>query len=62
MKADLSALPKWLWYPRMATTVEVLRSGHFPTSVMVKASSDGKTYEVETSDLEIPASVAAPKL
>jgi hypothetical protein len=46
----------------MATTVEVIRSGHFPTSVMVKASSDGKTYEVETSELEIPASVTGPKL
>ena len=61
MKADLSGLPKWLWYPKMTTTVEVLRSGHFPTSVMVKASADGKTYEVETSDLEIPAGVLTPK-
>lgn len=62
MKADLSALPRWLWYPRMATTVEVLRSGHFPTSVMVRASSDGKTYEVETADLEIPGGLTNPKL
>lgn len=47
----MRSLPQWCWSKRCECVVEILRSGHFPSSVMVKLP-DGKEVEHEISELE----------
>lgn len=44
-------LMKYVWWNKGSTSVEVLRSGHFPSTAMVKLPND-KQIEVEISELE----------
>lgn len=46
-------LQKWMWWAKGECVVEVLRTGHFPTTAMVKMPDD-KTIEVDIDELEIP--------
>lgn len=46
-------LNKWLWWTKGECVVEVLRTGHFPTTAMVKLPDD-RTIEVDMDELEIP--------
>lgn len=47
----MRSLPQWCWSKRRECVVEVLRSGHFPSSVMVRLP-DGSETEHEISELE----------
>ena len=46
-------LYKWMWWTKGECVVEVLRTGHFPTSAMVKMPDD-RTIEVDINELELP--------
>lgn len=46
-------LEKWLWWTKGECVVEVLRTGHFPTTALVKLPDD-RTIEVDMDELEIP--------
>ena len=46
-------LERWLWWTKGECVVEVLRTGHFPTTAMVKLPNDLIT-EVEIDELEVP--------
>lgn len=46
-------LPKWLWWGKGECVVEVLRTGHYPTTAMVKLPDD-RVIEVDTCELDIP--------
>ena len=49
----LHHLYKWMWWTKGECVVEVLRTGHFPTTVMVRLPNN-KDTEVEIHELEIP--------
>jgi hypothetical protein len=49
--SEVRALPKWCWSRSMECVVEILRIGHFPTSVMVRLP-DGRETELEMEDLQ----------
>jgi hypothetical protein len=44
-------LPKWMWWAKGECVVEVLQTGHFPTSAMVKLPNDSVT-EVDICELQ----------
>ena len=46
-------LYKWMWWTKGECVVEVLRTGHFPTTAMVKLPNDKET-EIEINELELP--------
>jgi hypothetical protein len=48
----MTTIPKWCWWNTGECVVEVLHTGHFPTSVIVKLPNGNKT-EVEISELRI---------
>ena len=53
MKDSRMQLYKWMWWTKGECVVEVLKTGHFPTSVMVKLPNGNET-EVEVHELEMP--------
>lgn len=44
----MTSLPRWCWHDEFKCVVEIIRSGHFPTSVVVRLPDDS---EIET-DIE----------
>lgn len=44
-------LHKWMWWKAGECVVEILRTGHFPTTVLVKLPNDVET-EIELTELE----------
>lgn len=49
--ADMKVkLQKWMWWSKGECVVEVLGSGHFPTTAMVKLPNDKET-EVDIEEL-----------
>lgn len=49
----MNHLSTWMWWTKGECVVEVLRTGHFPTTAMVKLPNDRET-EVDIIELEIP--------
>lgn len=50
MITETAAMPQWMWSKGHECVVEVLRRGHFPTSMMVRKPDD-QEVEVEETDL-----------
>lgn len=50
MKTKLN-LQKWMWWAKGECVVEIIKTGHFPTTVMVKLPSDKET-EIDINELE----------
>lgn len=44
---------KWLWWEKGGCVVELLHTGHFPTTVIAKLP-DGRTTEIDFDELEMP--------
>jgi hypothetical protein len=45
-------MPQWVWWKKGECVLEVLSSGHFPTTVIAMTPQD-KKIEVEINELEI---------
>lgn len=52
----MNHLNTWMWWTKGECVVEVLRTGHFPTTAMVKLPNDKET-EVDIIELEIPKDI-----
>ena len=52
MIENIVTIPKLVWWTKGECEVEVLRRGHYPTSVMAKLPND-KTTEIELAELEV---------
>lgn len=48
--SKVTTLPRWMWWTKGECVVEIIKTGHFPTSAMVKLPNDVVT-EVEIEDL-----------
>lgn len=44
-------LPRWVWWTKGECVVEIIKTGHFPTSVMAKMPDDS-IIEIEINELE----------
>lgn len=53
MKDQRNFLYKWMWWNKGECVVEVLKTGHFPTTVMAKMPND-KEIEIDINELEMP--------
>ena len=53
---NMHHLYKWMWWIKGECVVEVLRTGHFPTTAMVKMPND-KEIEVDINELEMPKDI-----
>ncbi len=53
-KSKLTTLPQWMWNNKLQCVVELIKTGHFPTTAMVKLPDD-RVVEVDIEDLEINA-------
>lgn len=42
--------PQFVWYKKLECKVEVIKTGHFPTSLIVKLP-DGKMIETDSENL-----------
>ena len=45
-------LHRWMWWSAGECVVEVLNTGHFPTTVMVKLPNDKET-EIDIDELRV---------
>jgi len=45
-------LYKWMWWTKGECVVEILRTGHFPTTAMVVLPNDTQT-EIDINELEM---------
>jgi len=52
MKDNRVNLYKWMWWAKGECVVEVLRTGHFPNTAMVRLPNDKET-EIEVHELEM---------
>ena len=52
MKDKKMWLHKWMWWNKGECVVEILRTGHFPTSAMVKLPNDAE-IEIDIDELEM---------
>ena len=52
MKDKQMWLHKWMWWGKGGCVVEVIRTGHFPTSAMVRLPND-KEIEIDIDELEM---------
>lgn len=50
---NMHHLYKWMWWTKGECVVEVLRTGHFPTTAMVMLPND-KQIEIDINQLEMP--------
>lgn len=50
-KSKLTTLPRWMWNHKLHCVVEILKTGHFPNTAMVRLPDD-REIEVEVEDLE----------
>jgi len=46
------ALPEWCWHSELECVVQILRTGHFPNTAMVKLPDD-RVVEIEVQHLEL---------
>lgn len=46
-------MPKWMWWKNGKCTVEILRTGHYPNTVIVELPLGTQT-EIEIAELETP--------
>ena len=46
-----TTLPQWVWWAKGECVVEVMKTGHFPTSIMAKLPND-KIIEIDINELE----------
>ena len=53
MKNSRLHLYKWMWWTKGECVVEVLSTGHYPNSVMVRLPNSKET-EIEVHELEMP--------
>ena len=53
MKDTRLNLYKWMWWTKGECVVEVLRTGHFPTTAMVRLP-DNKETEIDIDELMMP--------
>jgi hypothetical protein len=44
-------MPQWVWWTKGECVVEVLRTGHFPTTIIGKLPNDTET-EIDIDELE----------
>lgn len=49
----MKELPQWMWWEKGECVVEILRTGHYPTTVEVMLPDDSVT-EIETNELAMP--------
>jgi hypothetical protein len=52
MKDNRVNLYKWMWWTKGECVVEVLKTGHFPNTAMVRLPNDNET-EIEIHELEM---------
>ena len=52
MKDSRVNLYKWMWWTKGECVVEVLRTGHYPNTAMVRLPNDKET-EIEIHELEM---------
>ena len=52
MSEPLINIPRWVWWKVGECVVEVLKRGHYPTTVMAKLPNDTVT-EIEIVELDI---------
>lgn len=45
-------IPKWVWWIKGECVVEVLKRGHYPTTIMAKLPND-KVTEIELVELDL---------
>ena len=50
MRDQKVQLQKWMWWDKGECVVEILRTGHYPTTAMVKLPNDLET-EIEIDEL-----------
>ena len=50
MRDNKVQLQKWMWWDEGECVVEVLKTGHFPTTVIVKLPNDKET-EIDIDEL-----------
>lgn len=50
MRDQKVQLQKWMWWEKGQCVVEILTTGHFPTTAMVKMPND-KEIEVDIDEL-----------
>lgn len=53
MKDSRVNLHKWMWWTKGECVVEVLRTGHYPNTAMVRLPNDKET-EIEIHELDMP--------
>ncbi len=53
METKFMKLDKWMWWTKGECVVEILRTGHFPTTVIAKLPNDKQT-EIEITELDTP--------
>jgi hypothetical protein len=49
-----SKLNEWMWWSKGDCIVRVIKTGHFPTTVMVELP-DNRETEVDIVELQVPA-------
>jgi hypothetical protein len=45
-------MPRWVWWKKGECVVEVIKTGHFPTSIIGKLPS-GKESEIDIDELDL---------
>jgi len=45
-------MPKWVWWKKGECVVEVIKTGHFPTTIIGKLPT-GKETEIDIDELEL---------
>jgi hypothetical protein len=45
-------MPKWVWWKKGECVVEILRTGHYPTSIIAKLPNDKET-EIDIDELDL---------
>jgi hypothetical protein len=51
MQPNNTSLPEWMWHKQFKCVVRILKTGHFPSTVMVQLPDDS-IVEVEVELLE----------
>jgi hypothetical protein len=46
-----TSIPKWVWWNAGGCVIEVIRTGHYPTTIMGKMPND-KVIEIDINELE----------
>lgn len=52
MIENIITMPKWVWWRTGECVVEVIKRGHYPTTIIAKLPSD-KVTEIELDELEL---------